>query len=338
MKLGTGLGVMIIGAIVVAAAASPSSAQTTPAPQVETMPLARGTAYRVKGESTFFFRGRFMIDADGAPTAYHPGYTCDAAYPKGWKHTANLNCASRTTNACSAKGFRDNPAPGAEGTYVRCGTKKVNGRWVCSEISSTTLKQGGCTQDATANSGLDYLANAGAPGNFYGIVTDKSGTPIVQGPTDPAPGYYVSPTSLANPSLPETDPRRYVDSTTVNYVALPPMAMRALGAKKGDFVLAVNWKTGAMAGAIFADVGGDSHDLGEGSIALAAALGIPGTPKGGGSEERVVYVVFAGTSRGFPSDPKMVPAQAMAEFAKWGGMQKLMSVVPKDWTADYKKG
>ena len=47
--------------------------------------------------------------------------------------------------------------------------------------------------------GLDHLANAGHPGNWYGVVTNNGrhdGTPIIQGPTDPAPGYYVSPTAL----------------------------------------------------------------------------------------------------------------------------------------------
>jgi Fungal chitosanase of glycosyl hydrolase group 75 len=47
--------------------------------------------------------------------------------------------------------------------------------------------------------GLDYLANAGKPGNWYGIVTDNqkaSGNPVVQGSSDPAPGFYISSTAL----------------------------------------------------------------------------------------------------------------------------------------------
>src|SRR4051794_11780091 len=42
--------------------------------------------------------------------------------------------------------------------------------------------------------GLDLLAYAGHPGNWWGIVTHNlrpDGQPIVQGPTDPAPGYYI---------------------------------------------------------------------------------------------------------------------------------------------------
>src|ERR1700712_2238445 len=40
---------------------------------------------------------------------------------------------------------------------------------------------------------LDYLSNGGEPGNWWALVTDThepSGTPLVQGPSDPAPGYY----------------------------------------------------------------------------------------------------------------------------------------------------
>ena len=51
-------------------------------------------------------------------------------------------------------------------------------------------------------SGLDRLDHAGAPGNWWGIVTDDGtpgGEPVVQGDGDPAPGFYVSQTSLVDP-------------------------------------------------------------------------------------------------------------------------------------------
>ena len=38
------------------------------------------------------------------------------------------------------------------------------------------------------NSGLDYTANAGYPGNWWALVTDASGNPILQGAADPYPG------------------------------------------------------------------------------------------------------------------------------------------------------
>jgi hypothetical protein len=221
---------------------------------------------------------------------------------------------------------------------VRCGTRKIAGRWQCTQPSLVRERQGDCTPDANASNGLDDLANAGEPGNFHGILTDKRNVPVIQGRNGPAPGYYVSTTTLADGAYPQGNPLRYVDSTTTNYVALPPSAIKSLGAKKGDYVVAINWRTGAVAGAVFADVGSDrDDDLGAGSIALAKDLGIKGGAKGGGQREDVVYIVFAGTSRGFPTDPQRAEAAALAEYLNWGGPFKLMRVIPKDWVDDYKK-
>src|SRR3954452_17508469 len=58
--------------------------------------------------------------------------------------------------------------------------------------------------------GLDFLANAGSSGDFFGIVTARHGQPIVQSARDPAPGFFVSPPSLQNPERRVEDPRRYV--------------------------------------------------------------------------------------------------------------------------------
>src|SRR6266436_10005109 len=47
--------------------------------------------------------------------------------------------------------------------------------------------------------GLDSLAHAGHQGHWWALVTENgkaSGRPVVQGKSDPAPGYYVSMTAL----------------------------------------------------------------------------------------------------------------------------------------------
>jgi hypothetical protein len=52
-------------------------------------------------------------------------------------------------------------------------------------------------------SGLDYLGKAGRPGNWWALVTDSglpSGNPIVQTEHEPAPGFYISTTSLEDPT------------------------------------------------------------------------------------------------------------------------------------------
>src|SRR5215470_12372583 len=61
-------------------------------------------------------------------------------------------------------------------------------------------------------SGLDYLGNAGRPGNWWALVTDNgkaNGTPLIQSAADPAPDFYISTTSLEDPNYDRTDPRRY---------------------------------------------------------------------------------------------------------------------------------
>ncbi len=174
---------------------------------------------------------------------------------------------------------------------------------------------------------LDYLGNAGRPGNWWGVVTDSGaadGTPVVQKAGDPCPGFYVSATSLQDKSKSRTDPRRYVDSAAVPYVALP-RELRDQGMQLGDLALVVHSKSGAQCYAVFADVG-PRGKLGEGSVALAQALGIPSSPKNGGSERaEVIYLTFPGSGAGWPLSIDQLNQQAEALFAEWGGMEQLRS-------------
>lgn len=135
--------------------------------------------------------------------------------------------------------------------------------------------------------GLDYLANAGHDGNWWGLATYSSGQPIVQGEADSAPGFYVSTTALQNPKYGIADPRRYTNSETVSFIVLPSNfpAKVPLGAK-----CAVTFM-GNRALAIYADIG-PRFQLGEGSIALAKYLGINSDPKRGGTEEKMLYEVY----------------------------------------------
>src|SRR6266498_1588336 len=82
--------------------------------------------------------------------------------------------------------------------------------------------------------------------NWWGIVTEDSqpsGKPVVQSNGDPFPGYYISTTSLVDPTKPVKSPAHYVDSAKVPYLALPRKvtASRVLGgARLGDFTAVVN--------------------------------------------------------------------------------------------------
>ena len=143
--------------------------------------------------------------------------------------------------------------------------------------------------------GLDHLDNAGHPGNWWGIVTDSEGYPVLQGERDPAPGYYVSTTSLQNSQFPRTDPRRYIDSEQIAFIVVPgPVARAAKGIVLGCRAEITHADTGKTIGAIVADLGPASH-LGEMSIAAAKALGLNPDPKTGGSSNRdFKYQFFPG--------------------------------------------
>jgi hypothetical protein len=177
--------------------------------------------------------------------------------------------------------------------------------------------------------GLDDLPNAGRPGHWWAIVTRNgrpSGQPVVQGRHDPAPGYYVSSTALVDPDREPQDPRAYVDASRVPYVVLPPQARRA-GARLGDFAVALVPKTGRHAFALFADIG-PREKLGEGSIALARALGIPSSPREGGAEGGVVYLVFPGSGNGRPRPLAVIRREGQRRLAAWGGLERLRRVLP----------
>ncbi len=97
--------------------------------------------------------------------------------------------------------------------------------------------------------------------------------PIVQGPRDPFPGYYISQTAFSDPNCAEErDPRCYVDATRINYVVLS-RATKRRGARLGDFVAVYSRRTRR---AVFAIVGDDGNPSGdEGSLHLLQALGYP---------------------------------------------------------------
>lgn len=171
--------------------------------------------------------------------------------------------------------------------------------------------------------GQDYLANAGYPGNWWALVTDtgaSDGTPVVQGPADPNPGYYISMTALEDTTKALTDTHRYVNSNEVPFFVLP-FDQRG-GARLGDLGLVVNRANGQRSYAIFADLGPSGH-IGEGSIALAEALGIDSDPRHGGTGGGVIYLVFPGSGDGKPRTVAEINTETERLFEAWGGMEQL---------------
>jgi PKD repeat protein len=142
------------------------------------------------------------------------------------------------------------------------------------------------------DSGLDWTANAGYPGNWWGIVTDGNGDPVIQGTGDPYPGMYVSTTSLVNSAYGTTNPLRYTNSETVPFFVLPTALVSLGGIRIGDVGYVYNTSTGLGCFAIYAD-SGPAGKLGEGSIYLAEQIGVPSDPRTGGTSSGIIeYIVF----------------------------------------------
>jgi hypothetical protein len=146
------------------------------------------------------------------------------------------------------------------------------------------------------NIGLDDLKHGGHTGNWWGVATDNescSGNPLIQNKNDPAPGYYVSTTSLINTGYSYRDPARYVNAQKIPYFVLPEQLLGLI--TLGDVAWIFNTEIKLNCFAIFADVG---PDVGEGSIHLAKKLGIHGDPRIGGADSGILYFIFKGSGRG----------------------------------------
>jgi hypothetical protein len=158
-------------------------------------------------------------------------------------------------------------------------------------------------------------------GEIVGYLTedDNPKMPVVQGPNDPYPGYYISQTAYtdgANTNV--RDPRRYVDATKISYIVLGDEAKRK-GARIGDFVAVYSRRTHKAVYGIVADSGNPSGD--EGSLHLLQALGYPfknGTDDSVEGRE-VVVRFFPGSNAGqmfFRTQAQLDAAAQKMELSK----------------------
>ncbi len=141
------------------------------------------------------------------------------------------------------------------------------------------------------DTGLDELANAGTAAHWDGIVTGLDDNPLIQQEGDPSPGYYISCTSLSDKAKKFNDQTGYVDASKIPYVVLPKEVADRVGVQLGDFAFVMNLRNGKSSLAIYADIG----TFGEGSVALADALGIPSDARHGGQSDGILYLLFAGS-------------------------------------------
>lgn len=154
----------------------------------------------------------------------------------------------------------------------------------------------------------DWLANAGYPGNWWGVATDDMGEPVEQDSGDrecwPHPGLYISTTAYLVPGYDEFDCRRYVDSERISFLVVPGNVRMSIEPKflgcKGRIT---DVHSGKRINAVVADVGPSNH-LGEASMKAARRFGLNPYPKEGnaGSSDRSrwLYECWPGKqARGF---------------------------------------
>jgi hypothetical protein len=199
----------------------------------------------------------------------------------------------------------------------------ISGMTIDADGSPNAYHPGGAADDA----GLDELSNAGKPGEWNGIITDRDGDPLIQQERDPYPGYYISCTSLFDKTKTFSDPTRYVDASKIPYVVLPQDIADRGGARLGDFAVVVNLGNGKSSFAIYADIG----TLGEGSVALANALGIQSDARHGGESDGILYLLFPGSGNRRPRT--VAEIQSAGEkllIDQWDEMTKVSSCVEHD--------
>ncbi len=161
--------------------------------------------------------------------------------------------------------------------------------------------------------GLDCPANAGYP-NASWWPTVLAADPGNPGKAFVSPsGFFVSMTALTdqdngNPR----DPARYADASTIPYVVFPrPFNQMSGTGLMGDIGVAYHLSTKKITPFVVADVGPD-EGLGEGSIALFAALGgnNPNPRTGSGiAPGKVLYLAFPRSASARPDKWPLTLAQ-----------------------------
>jgi hypothetical protein len=154
---------------------------------------------------------------------------------------------------------------------------------------------------------LDYLANAGRPGDWWGLARDGEGKPYIQGQNAPAydsssSGFYVSTTSLTHKGYAQNDPMHYLNAEVEKYVVVPRrFLMGVKGIVLGCRCLVTNTANGLTCEAVSGDVG---PEFGEASIAVAKVLSVPGSPKSGGVSSGIIYQFWPGiAAQGYSLQP-----------------------------------
>lgn len=174
-----------------------------------------------------------------------------------------------------------------------------DGEWIEFTAGMTIDGDGSpkCYHPRGSPPGLDFTANAGRPGNWWALATTTrkpSGMPLIQKASDPAPGFFISMTSLirwkspGRRMYPYSDPRSYIDSGATSFAVIPgPLIDLVKPVFMGCHVEMENLNNGKKSIGVCADSGPADH-LGEGSMKGAKELGVKSDPKTGGTESPII--------------------------------------------------
>lgn len=127
----------------------------------------------------------------------------------------------------------------------------------------------------------------------WGFLMGADGKPHRQSDGDPAPGYYLSTTSLVDPAYPPTDARRYFDSASLCGWVTPGNSLADHGVGLGDFAL-VSYQGRSVWCQAF-DSGNPGADAAELSVGACIALGINPDARRGGVTAGVDIVILPGS-------------------------------------------
>lgn len=159
------------------------------------------------------------------------------------------------------------------------------------------------------DTGTEYLANGGMKIVMGKVICAKSWARlIVILDTDNEPkvfpgGIIASRTWYRHPGISAGDPAAYVDSETVPYIVVPPLIVQnTQGIVRGCRARITHNKKSVDC--VVADLG-PSKKIGEISIAAALAIGIPSSPRNGGTTlAEVFYELWPGQAApGFVLQP-----------------------------------
>lgn len=182
--------------------------------------------------------------------------------------------------------WQETPANGAIGIVHWRGKLNQDG-------DGANGQTGGVACYGPNDTGLDYTANAGSPGNWFGVATDSNGNPYIQQPTDPDPGAYISTTSYQWSQFAVNDVRRYLDAAAIPFIVVNGIVRRkCAGICVGSQAWLMRISTQQIIPCIVGD-SGPNVDEGESSIYCGKLFNVGNNPRGNGPEDDEMDWLFS---------------------------------------------